>query len=202
MNRDHFKFSYEMADGFQTFPTNALVVCHRGPFAEGQFEIEGVPQFNPMTLLHGEESLTVHKPLNPEGKYVVQEKLADLQDKGKGFVLVVDAEIREADTKELQSVVRSSLFVRSKAGFGHKGTIKNQYPALPKREPDFVGEEKTEKNQAFLYRLCSDRNPLHVDPDMSAMGGFDIPILHGLCTYGFTARSIQQHYFKEDANRL
>lgn len=116
--------------------------------------------------------------------------------------MVVDSEIREADTKELQSIVRSSLFVRSKGGFGHKGTIKNVYPAAPKRQPDFTGEESITKNQAFLYRLCNDRNPLHVDPDMAKMGGFEVPILHGLCTYGITARSVQQHFFKEDADRL
>ena len=90
----------------------------------------------------------------------------------------------------MQSVVRSSLFVRGIGGFGHKGTIKSNYPKPPKRDPDFAGEEVTQKNQAFLYRLCNDRNPLHVDPNMSAMGGFEVPILHGLCFYGFTARSI------------
>lgn len=146
MNREHFKFTYENADNFQAFPTNCLTLCHGGPFADGDFSIEGIPPFNPMTLLHGEESITMYKPLKTNGKYMIKEKVADLQDKGKSFILVFDSEIREADTKDLTAVVRSSLFVRSKGGFGHKGTIKNKYPDIPKRNPDFVGEETTSKN--------------------------------------------------------
>ena len=94
--------------------------------------------------------------------------------------------------------MRSSLFVRGIGGFGYKGTIKSSIPKVPKRAPDFVSEEPTQKNQAFLYRLCNDRNPLHVDPQMSAMGGFETPILHGLCSYGFSARVIQEKFAKED----
>lgn len=100
-----------------------------------------------------------------------------------------DSEIKD-DKGELQSVVRSSLFVRGLGGFGYKGTIKQQFPVTPKRAPDMVQEEKTTPNQAFFYRLCLDKNPLHVDPEMAKMGGFDQPILHGLCFKGITARSI------------
>lgn len=113
-----------------------------------------------------------------------------------------DAEIREADTNALQSTVRSSLFVRGLGGFGHKGTVKNPFPAIPKRAPDMTVEEPTTKNQAILYRLCNDRNPLHIDPEMAAMGGFEAPILHGLCFMGVTSRSIQQHFFKSDPDMM
>jgi len=202
MNKSHMKYTYENAENFMAYPTNAHTVCHRGPFANGEFDIPGVPPFNPMTLLHGEESLTIHKPLRAEGEYVVAEKVVDLQDKGKGFVLIFDAEIREKDTKELQSICRSSLYVRAKGGFGHKGSIKTKFPLTPKREPDYVGEEKTDKNQAFIYRLSNDMNPLHVDPDMAAMGGFEVPILHGLCFYGMTVRSVQERFFKEDPSLM
>ena len=120
-----------------------------------------------------------------------------MQDKGKGAVLMFDAEIREKATGEMQSVVRSSLFVRGIGGFGYKGTVKNPFPKIPKRAPDMVSEEKTTDNQAFIYRLTNDRNPLHVDPEMSKMGGFPKPILHGLCFKGITARAVQQHFFKD-----
>jgi 3-hydroxyacyl-CoA dehydrogenase/3a,7a,12a-trihydroxy-5b-cholest-24-enoyl-CoA hydratase len=70
----------------------------------------------------------------------------------------------------------------------------------PSRKPDFEIEDKTNPNQAFLYRLCSDKNPLHVDPDRS--GGFERPILMGLCTFGFTGRNLWEHFFKNDAMRL
>jgi len=107
-----------------------------------------------------------------------------------------------ATTRELISTVRTSLFVRGLGGFGHKGTIKSQIPKPPNRAPDFVKEEVTERNQAFLYRLCNDRNPLHVDPEMSAMGGFETPILHGLCSYGFSARAIQEKYSNTDPQAI
>lgn len=95
------RFGYENADYFGAFPTNSLVVCHRGPFAAGDFDIPGIPPFNPMQLLHGEETITIEKPLKHDTKYIVQEKIVDLQDKGKGGVLIFDAEIREEATKEL-----------------------------------------------------------------------------------------------------
>lgn len=132
-NQDHLRFVYENADGFGAFPTNSLVVAHRGPFADGQFDIPGMPAFNPMQLLHGEETITIEKPLKIDTKYLIQEKVVDIQDKGKGCVLIFDAEVREADTKELQSVIRSSLFVRGAGGFGYKGKVKNPFPEVPKR---------------------------------------------------------------------
>ena len=77
MNEKHFKFTYELADGFQAFPTNAVTVCHRGPFADGDFSIPGIPAFNPMMLLHGEEQVIFNKPLVPGERYKVQEEIAD-----------------------------------------------------------------------------------------------------------------------------
>ena len=164
MNSKHFKFTYENAEDFQAFPLNAVTVCHKGPFAEGDFSVPGIPPFNPMMLLHGEEQVIFAKPLVPGEKYVVEENIVDLQDKGKGALLIFDSKILSAATRELHTTVRSSLFVRGIGGFGHKGTIKQSFPAVPKRAPDFVSEEPTAKSQAFLYRLCGDRNPLHVDP--------------------------------------
>jgi len=128
--------------------------------------------------------------------------MVDLQDKGKGGLMIVDSEISDASTKKLQSVIRTSLFVRGLGGFGYKGTIKNPFPAVPKRAPDMTKEEPTTKNQAILYRLCNDRNPLHIDPDMAAMGGFEAPILHGLCTKGIAVKAVQQHFFKEQPEQL
>jgi len=190
MNKSDFKYTYENADDFAAYPTNVVTICHRGPFADGDFDVPGIPPFNPMQLLHGEESVTFVKPLTAGAKYSVQEKIADFQDKGKGALLIFDAEIKNADTQELVATVRSSLFVRGIGGFGYKGKIKNSYPKVPKRAPDFVGEEKTDPNQAILYRLTNDRNPLHIDPEMAKMGNFDKPILHGLCFFGFTTRAV------------
>ena len=77
MNAKHFKFTYENNEDFQVFPTNAVTVCHRGPFADGDFDIPGVPPFNPMMLLHGEEQVTFEKPLQAGAKYIVEESAVD-----------------------------------------------------------------------------------------------------------------------------
>ena len=113
-------------------------------------------------------------------------------------MLVVETVAKDKATGDLLFKLTTNLFIRGIGGFGHKGAIKQNYPAAPKRQPDYVAMEKTEANQAFLYRLNGDLNPLHVDPAMSEMGGFQVPILHGLCTYGFTARAIYEKYHKED----
>ena len=149
-----------------------------------------MPDFNPMTLLHGEESVIVERPFKPNAKYIIQEEVKDFQDKGKGSLLIFDAQIREAETGELQSTVRTGFFIVGLGGHGHKGVVDASYPNAPKRQPDFTSEDKVPVNQAFIYRLCNDINPLHVDPQMSKMGGFKIPILHGLCTLGYSFRAI------------
>ena len=201
MNKAHYKYTYENHEDFGTFPTNAVTICHKGPGSTGDFDIPGLPEFNPMQLLHGEEAVICHKKLEPGVKYHVQEKIVDVQDKGKGALAIFDTDITNTETKELATTVRTSLFIRGIGGFGHKGTVSTKYPKIPKRAPDAERDEPTNKNQAFLYRLCNDRNPLHVDPQMSAMGGFEVPILHGLCTFGFTSRSILEQ-FKVDPDQL
>lgn len=87
-------------------------------------------------------------------------------------MLVVETVAKDKATGDLLFKLTTNLFIRGIGGFGHKGTIKQNYPSAPKRKPDYVAMEKTEANQAFLYRLNGDLNPLHVDPAMSEMGGF------------------------------
>jgi acyl dehydratase len=112
---------------------------------------------------------------------------------------VIETTIKDKESGDLVAKIITNLFVRGIGGFGHKGTIKQVYPQpSSKRAPDASVEEKTTPDQAFLYRLNGDLNPLHVDPQMSEMGGFKVPILHGLCTYGFTARAVYEKYHKED----
>lgn len=112
---------------------------------------------------------------------------------------MIETTIKDKESGDLVAKIITNLFVRGIGGFGHKGTIKQVYPQpSSKRAPDASVEEKTTPDQAFLYRLNGDLNPLHVDPQMSEMGGFKVPILHGLCTYGFTARAVYEKYHKED----
>ena len=198
-NTEHFKYTYELNDEFTPFPTNAVTIAHGGNLMMELDSIPGLPEFNPMTLLHGTEDVFIEKPIVANTKYVVQEVIKDFQDKKSGALMIIDTEIREGDTNALQSTVRTSLFIMGLGGFGHKGVVDTpKYPDPPQRSPDHISEEKTPMNQAFWYRLNGDRNPLHVDPQMSQMGGFKIPILHGLCTKGYSVRMVQQHFFKDD----
>ena len=80
--------------------------------------------------------------------------------------------------------------MRGVTGFGHKQTIKVKYPAIPERKSDIIVEEKSQENQAFIYRLNGDYNALHIHPDFAALGNFNKPIIQGLCTFGFTASSL------------
>jgi len=199
MNAADYDFTYENAENFQSFPTIAVILAHS---STAMLDIPGVPKFNPMMLLHGEEKVEVYSPIAVDSTVVVTETLFDLQDKGKATVMVVLSEIKDKETGELKAKIFMNLFVRGIGGFGRKGEYKNPIENAPKSAPHKSSEEKTDANQAFLYRLCGDRNPLHVDPAMSSMGGFEVPILHGLCTYGTTARAVFQAFFKEDAMRL
>lgn len=87
-----------------------------------------------------------------------------------------------------------SLFIRGIGGFGSKGKPQKALPSKPTRKPDHTVEEKTVPNQALIYRLSGDTNPLHVDPNMAAMGNFEKPILHGLCFYAIAAKTVFQKY--------
>lgn len=201
LNKKHFNFTYENADEFQSFPTIGVVLGARGAIQD-LLSIPGIPKFNPMILLHGEESCEVFKPMEPGTQLVVQKSLLDLHDKKKATVMVIGTEAREKESGDLVFKLITNLFVRGIGGFGNKGTVKIDIPQAPKSTPDASVEETTTPNQAFLYRLSGDYNPLHVDPEMSAMGGFKVPILHGLCTYGITAKAVYEKYHSEDPTLL
>merc|ERR1711957_1112921 len=136
MNEEHFRYTYEHDDNFSPFPTMAVVVGHAGEVGMGNFDIEGMPKFNPMMILHGEESVYFIKPIESGVKYSVTDKVSDIQDKGKGALLVIDGEIRIAETGEHVCTVQFSLFIRGLGGFGYKGKGGKVYPTAPKRASD------------------------------------------------------------------
>ena len=153
-------------------------------------------------LLHGEEKVETYSPIEVDTTVVITETIVDLQDKKKATIMVIESAIHDKETKELKAKIFTNLFIRGIGGFGHKGTYKNFIPNAPKTAPAHVSEETTTPNQAFIYRLCGDRNPLHVDPQMGEMAGFEKPILHGLCSFGISARAIFQAFHKEDPNLM
>jgi acyl dehydratase len=150
--------------------------------------------------LHGRQELTVHRPLPVDGKAHARSVVADVQDKGAAAVIVV--ETRAADPAgEPLFTTRTTIFVRGAGGFGgHRG--ESARVPIPSREPDTVLETPTWPAQALWYRLCGDRNPLHVDPEFAARAGFPGPILHGLCTYGVVCRAVVDALLGGDVTRV
>jgi acyl dehydratase len=160
------------------------------PVFGGMGGLASVPglQFNFALLLHGEQDIALHRPIPTAAKIVSKGKIAELWDKGKACLCVFEVETREEDGDPLFTN-RFSLFLRGEGGFGgESGPKAGNKP--PEREPDGVVERATLPQQALLYRLSGDKNPLHADPEFAKMGGFDTPITHGLCSYGIVCKAI------------
>lgn len=201
LNQDDFIFTNMKTPGFSAFPTIGLALAHRQNSGVDVL-VPGMPAFNPMKLVHGEESIQILKPIKPDQTVNCKEYVIDIQDKGENTIVVTRTDITDSKTSELHAIIHMSLFVKDLKGSGHVGTFMKFVGIAPEREPCVTLIEKTDPNLAFLFSLCGDRNPLHIDPSMSKIGGYDVPILHGLCTFGITARSVQQSFFKDDADRL
>jgi acyl dehydratase len=143
------------------------------------------------TVVHGEESIEMFRALPVTGDASIRSRVDAIRDKGHAGLIEISADIEDAATGAPLARVRSALFVRGAGGFGgDRGAPAPEAPPRPPERPaDAVCELRTRPEQALLYRLSGDRNPLHADPDSARRSGFDYPILHGLCTWGFTGRA-------------
>lgn len=149
-----------------------------------------------VSALHGRQELTMHKPLPPSGSVVAASRIADVYDKGPGSAAII---VTETATEYFTS--RTSIFVRGEGGFGgSRGPSTKVEP--PARPPDAELLSPTRSDQALLYRLLGDRNPLHVDPAFAALAGFPNPILHGLCTFGVVGKAVVDSLLGGDPSRL
>ena len=152
--------------------------------------IASVPgmEFNPVMLLHGEQDIQIHKPLPVRQKVESSARVAEIWDKGKAALVVVEATTNNEQGEKL-CTNRFSLFLRGEGGFGgESGPAPGN--ARPERDPDLVAESPTLPQQALLYRLSGDKNPLHADPEFAKMAGFDQPIIHGLCSFGVACKAV------------
>lgn len=161
-------------------------------------EVPGL-RFNPMLLLHGEQYLELKKPLPAAATLTHHARIAQVYDKGdKGAVVLLEVSSRDEQAEEV-AFNEYTLFIRGIGNFGGERGPAGTANEPPARPPDAVVEERIPDNQAMLYRLSgNDRNPLHIDPAMAAVGGFDRPILHGLCTFGFAARAVLRTFGDHD----
>ena len=139
-------------------------------------------------LLHGEQGITLHRPLPPEATVTSTSRIVEVWDKGKAGVVGMEGTCSDDDGPLFS--VYSSLFVIGGGGFGGERGPSSSKGGPPDREPDHVVEDETRPEQAAIYRLSGDRNPMHIDPDFATKAGFAGPFLHGLCTYGFAGRAV------------
>ena len=151
-------------------------------------------------VLHGEQDLELHRPLRPVGDVVSSPRLAGVYDKGKAALVVIEVESR--DSVGPLFINRFGVFARGEGGFGGDTSTPPPGNEPPDRAPDAVVATPTTARQALLYRLSGDKNPLHADPEFAAIGGFDRPILHGLCTYGIACKAVVDSLLDGDATRV
>lgn len=141
-------------------------------------------------FIHGEEGITLYRAIPPEGKTFVEGEITDIYDKIKGALIVWRMKVM-TEAGEPLAAVEHGIFYVGAGGFGGDSGPKVESLEPPEgAEPNFATSYYIPENQAALYRLNGDLNPLHLDPDFAKMGGYPRPILHGLCTYGYTARAI------------
>ncbi|KOC64143.1 Peroxisomal multifunctional enzyme type 2 [Habropoda laboriosa] len=197
------RYLYENDSNFAVLPT--FYTLH-GPAhcLTSSMYTDNLPNFeiDPTKMLHGEQYIEVYKQLPTEGTVETRFILLDILDKEKGAVFVVQHETFDSATGDKLSTGQMTIFIIGAGGFQGKKTSSNLIPIIdpPKRQPDASVTQQTSYDQAALYRLNGDRNPLHIDSSMATMSGFKRPILHGLCSLGFSVRHVLQTYADGDPN--
>jgi acyl dehydratase len=202
---DDLQFTTENTAGVdqQVLPTFACVAMapERVRSSSGDNMFAKIGSFNFAMLVHGEQGVTLHGPLPTDAEFSTKGKVTGVYDKGSGAVITMESESTDTKSGAPLFTLRQSIFIRGEGGFGG-----DRGPSTPKFEPDRKPDEvvtyATRPDQALIYRLSGDRNPLHSDPSFAKMGGFDRPILHGLCSFGFTGRALLRTLCGNDPARF
>jgi acyl dehydratase len=160
-----------------------------------------VGDFDPAKLVHAEQGFELHAPLPVNGTVQITSTVTGMYDKGSGALVTTESRAVDKETGKHLVTNRGGTFIRGEGGFGGDRGPADTW-AAPDREPDEVVRYRTRPDQALIYRLSGDRNPLHADPAFAARGGFARPILHGLCTYGFTGRALLHALCGSDPERF
>lgn len=181
----------------RVLPTMA-VVLGGGGFGP----MEALGDVNWYTLLHGGQKVEVFDEIPTSGTVTTVGEIAGIFDKGKAALVIIEMTSKlEATGKDLFKTTMS-LFLPGEGGWGGDRGPSGPRNVAPERDPDHLVTYRTREDQALLYRLSGDRNPLHSDPAFAAFGGHDRPILHGLCTYGFTGRALLHTVLDGDPSRF
>jgi acyl dehydratase len=194
---DHNELAYVFEkQELKTVPTLATVLCWHSLLRDCGWDYGKV--------LHGEQRLTLHRPLPPQGELIADVRVVDAFDKGvgKGAIVLSETRVRLKSDNQLLYTLGNTTFARGDGGFGGpSGSGPAPHP-IPERKPDVSCELQTRPDQALLYRLCGDRNPLHADPDLAQRVGFPVPILHGLCTYGHACYAVLKTICEYDHTQI
>lgn len=184
--------------GPKVLPTFSVVVVLK-PLHESLMALGG----NMLTLVHGAQRCTMHRPIPAEGRLSTTCSVKALYDKGKGALAVYETKT-VTDKNEAVFDTEWQIFYRGEGGFGgERGPDAPPYQAPEGKAADLHVEMKTQPTQALLYRLASqDMNPIHSNPEVAKMAGFVKPILHGLCTFGHACRAAVNGVAGGDATRL
>jgi len=194
--KDGLEYVYEGSKDFKSFPTYGVAL----PSTAGA-EAFLSTKANFAMVVHGEQALEIHNPIPRSAMVSTTASIEGIYDKGSGAAIVMRFESQDKSGMKICTNWMTA-FVRGAGGFGGVAQPKKDLPAIPARKPDFVFDAQTDANQAALYRMSGDRNPLHIDPAVARAVGFKEPILHGLCTYGVVCRRFVQEIFRGDSGRL
>ncbi|MGH1490731.1 MAG: MaoC/PaaZ C-terminal domain-containing protein [Acidimicrobiales bacterium] len=187
---EELEFTTENTRGVdqKVFPTFAVVAGFNGKGGRSAMGQAGT--WDNRMLVHGEQGIKLLRPLPTTGEIDMVDEITGIYDKGKGAVVASKMVATTVDDGEPLFETTSSVFIMGEGGFGGDRGPTEKANVAPDRDADYEVTYQTRPDQALLYRLCGDRNPLHSDKQFSDVGGFPKPILHGLCTYGFTGRAL------------
>jgi acyl dehydratase len=193
---DPRELTYTYEKDLKVIPSFAVI-----PPAGGLATLMTVPgmEINLALVLHGEQEIEIHEPIPAAGSIESFPRITGIYDKGKAALIILEV-VSKMDGEPLFTN-RYSIFARGEGGFGGEpGPKAGDLP--PERDPDLVIESPTRGDQALLYRLSGDMNPLHCDPEFAQMAGFDRPILHGLCSYGVVCKAVVDNLLGGDVTRV
>jgi acyl dehydratase len=191
---DQLAYVYERE--LKVLPTFAVVPAFPALFSMGT-----AMDVNPVMVLHGEQRIELNGAIPTRGRLTTTPTIRAIYDKGKGALLVIDAETVDDKGKVLFKNTFGA-FARGEGGFGGERGPSGPRNVPPDRKPDATVEMRTLPQQALIYRLSGDMNPLHADPEFAKMAGYDRPILHGLCTFGHVGRAVLETYCDDDPARF
>ena len=194
MNLNELKYVYENSQS--VLPSMATNFQYHSPLLLKT-------NINFIMVVHGEQRLSITNALPVSGDFIANAKVIGCYDKGpaRGAIIEVETTVKNKKNNEEICKLVSTTFARGDGGFGGPDSPKKEI-FIPDGEPDYVSEVSTKPDQALIFRLSGDYNPLHSDPNFAKAAGFEKPILHGMCTYGIACRSLVDEICENDASKL